>query len=103
MAEGWEFVTQKDPVFPDLAHLDAEGHWVFMDAVAVKLDLALYLEYREDALVRSQQAVKRQRQKFASQAESMGAKAYTESEVDSLVAETKTQPDPRDKATKFVK
>lgn len=93
-ADGWDFVTLKDPVFPEGAILNAEKHWQFMDAVLMKIDLATYLDYREEALVRSQNAVKVARGKFASQAAALGARAYTDAEVDALVSETKTQKTP---------
>jgi hypothetical protein len=91
---GWDFVTLKDPVFPEGAILNAEKHWVFMDMVLMKVDLTTYLDYREEALDRSQNAVKVARGKFASQAASLGARAYTDSEVDALTSEVKVQKAP---------
>jgi len=94
IADGWDFVTLKDPVYPEGAVLNAEKHWQFMDAVLMKIDLAVYLDYRDEALQRSENAVKASRGKFASQAAAIGAKAYTDAEVDALVSETKTQKAP---------
>jgi len=93
-AEGWEFVTLKDPVFPEGAILNAEKHWQFMDAVLMKQDLATYLDNREEALVRSQNAVKIAQGRFASQAAKLGARAYSDAERDALVSETKTEKAP---------
>jgi hypothetical protein len=81
LSSGWDFVNLSDPYVPQGAILNAEKHWQFGDMVLMKCRLEDYLDYREDALQRSERAGKARKDKFAAEAKLAGAVAISEDEI----------------------
>ena len=61
---GFELVTVKDPSFPEGAELDAEGKWIFGDAVLMKIPLRKYAEKQMRAEAKSNRAVAQRYKEF---------------------------------------
>ena len=61
---GYDFVTREDPYYPEGATRNAEGHWVFKDAILMKCDFGEWLKRRAVDIDRSNKASKRTRDAF---------------------------------------
>lgn len=53
---GAEPVTTEDPYFPELADIDAEGHYRYMDTILVKIPLVVWLRKRVEDMERSKKS-----------------------------------------------
>jgi hypothetical protein len=65
---GYDFVTKNDPYYPEGATLNAEGHYVFMDAILMKCDFIAWLKRRARDMDKSNKAPQRAREAFVNSA-----------------------------------
>jgi len=61
---GYDFVTKDDPYYPEGAIRNAEGHYVFKDAILMKCDFTAWLKRRARDIDRSNKAPQRTRDAF---------------------------------------
>lgn len=63
----FDFVVHKeDPYYPEGAELDAEGHWIYGDAVLMKCPLELYMQRKQKDMKRAEDAKKAKGRQFRS-------------------------------------
>lgn len=75
---GFELVTIKDPYFAEGADVDAEGRYIFGDAVLMKLTLRKYAEKQMKARAKSDRAVASRLKEFQTDLAQKGIEASDE-------------------------
>jgi hypothetical protein len=61
---GYDFVEFSDPYYPEGAGVNAENHYVFKDAILMKIDLIAWLKRRARDMDKSNKAPQRARDAF---------------------------------------